>query len=366
MFKKFEQEARHNIKKTVAKIKLDSERDTARQALEEANQGLAEINQFITTREKDLKDLLENLYLLLTEVTTHKALEKLAAAQFKIIAMNVKFEEFLEVQKLIITQHNIAQTERGNVSQIPNVISSSKQAEIQGKEACRKSQQATQAIKQALHSIQLDLKLFQATKQECIVDFEEAKVLQQKESEKIQKLIAATRAGDLTQVKALIETEALDPNEAIAYSKQTALHFASLPETPNNEELLIYLLTKGANPTARDHHHWTPIHYAIHTKNQSIIDLYSANKFITEEYQQFSNHPTHVLTHPLSKQEVANKIDYEKISRFFLKEYQELFKKFQNLEAENQCLKKLGVEEKHFIDNPKQPESINTPIVKLT
>ena len=94
------------------------------------------------------------------------------------------------------------------------------------------------------------------------------------------KIVAASMAGDLAKVKALIES---DPTliDAIDSNNRTPLHFAA---AYGQNEVVKYLMEKGASIAAKDDNDESPIDAAIqnaHTDTAKIIVEASKNKLAT-------------------------------------------------------------------------------------
>ena len=91
------------------------------------------------------------------------------------------------------------------------------------------------------------------------------------------KIVAASMAGDLQKVKALIESDAT-LIDAIDNNNRTPLHFAA---AYGQNEVVKFLLEKGASIAANDDNDESPIDAAVqnaHTDTAKIIVEYSKNQ----------------------------------------------------------------------------------------
>ncbi|HXH55082.1 MAG TPA: hypothetical protein VNK03_05000 [Gammaproteobacteria bacterium] len=156
--KGLEPAVRHSVQKAVVKLQLDSERDWARDALTSAEQGLTEINATVRTALAIQAETTRRV-----EAVRDAGEQKHVSEQINII--NATVTTLLNSQATIVAQEKIAREERSKVSSIPNEMENPTEGERQGKDACRKAQDAAKTIVNMLGNVRNDLSTIQAAQQ---------------------------------------------------------------------------------------------------------------------------------------------------------------------------------------------------------
>ncbi|HEY2415261.1 MAG TPA: ankyrin repeat domain-containing protein [Pirellulaceae bacterium] len=92
-------------------------------------------------------------------------------------------------------------------------------------------------------------------------------------SDVIQDAHAALLKGDCARIDALI-AEGMDVNTRSDTDRWNLLHMALVSVTaPPNPQVIKHLIRLGVDVNAQDRRHWTPLHFAVRTKNAEIVRL---------------------------------------------------------------------------------------------